>query len=64
MSYRPHRFAMMFAAAIAFASSMVGCSTPEGIAQEEAFQTPNGIAIVDTLTTVATVTAIDPANAR
>ena len=36
-----------------------GCNSPQGVSQEAVFQTPNGVAVVDTFTTIATVTGID-----
>jgi len=45
-------------------TGVAGCSSTPGIAQEEVFQTPDGIAIVDTLTTVAAVTAVDAASRK
>jgi hypothetical protein len=36
-----------------------GCSSTEGVEQQEVYQAPGAVAVVDTFTTVATVTAID-----
>ncbi|HET6472142.1 MAG TPA: hypothetical protein VFG38_09875 [Pseudomonadales bacterium] len=36
-----------------------GCRSPQGVSQEAVFQTPHGVAVVDTFTTIATVTGID-----
>jgi hypothetical protein len=41
-----------------------GCATTEGVEQQQVYQLPDGVAAVDTFTTVATVTAIDAAKRR
>ena len=35
------------------------CRSPQGVEQEAVYQTPNGVAIVDVFTTIATVSAVD-----
>lgn len=49
------------AAAVALVS---GCASTEGVEQEQVYQAPDGVAVVDTITTVATVTAIDAASRK
>lgn len=43
--------------------ALAGCASTEGVEQEQVYQAPDGFAVVDTFTYVATVTAID-ANKR
>ncbi len=40
-------------------ATLTGCTSTQGVAQQAVFETPDGIAIVDVFTTVATVTAIN-----
>jgi len=49
---------------LAALTGAAGCSSTQGIAQQEVFQTPDGVAIIDTLTTVAAVTAVDAASRK
>lgn len=39
--------------------ALAGCASTEGVEQEQVYQAPDGFAVVDTLTYVATVAAID-----
>jgi hypothetical protein len=48
-------------------STLTGCASTadtQGVEQEQVYQTPGGVAVVDTFTTVATVTAIDAAQRK
>jgi hypothetical protein len=67
MKFASRRVLTTLAVLVAFPASLAtlgGCASTEGVAQEAVYQTPNGVAIVDTLTTVATVTAIDAATRK
>ena len=44
--------------------TIAGCAGTEGVEQEQVYQTADGVAVVDTFTTVATVTAIDAAHRK
>jgi hypothetical protein len=43
---------------------LAGCASTEGVEQEQVYKAANGIAVVDTFTYVATVTAIDAAKRK
>lgn len=48
-------------------TALAGCASTadtEGVEQEQVYQTQGGVAVVDTFTTVATVTAVDAAKRR
>lgn len=44
--------------------TLAGCASTEGVEQEQVYKAANGIAVVDTFTYVATVTAIDAAKRK
>ena len=61
-SYRLSRrgvWAMALVAAVA--ATLAACTGVEGVADEQVYQTADGVLIVDTYTVVATVTAVDAA---
>jgi hypothetical protein len=45
-------------------AALGGCASPSGVEEQQVYQLPDGVAAVDTFTTVATVTAIDAAKRR
>lgn len=62
MTFAANNFRISFFRLIGFAVTVAtfsGCAGSGGTAQEHVYQTPHGVAIVDTFTTVATVAAID-----
>lgn len=46
------------------AAWLVACAGPEAVEQDQVYQTPDGVAVVDTVTMVATITAIDAASRK
>jgi hypothetical protein len=50
--------------ASAAALSLAGCASTDAVEDEEVIQTPDGAVMVDTITYVATVTAVDAAKRR
>lgn len=63
MSFPMPRVAALCTAFVAVLA-LAGCHSPQGVEQQTVYQTPNGVALVDTFTTVATVSAIDAANRK
>jgi hypothetical protein len=59
------RFARPALTALALASAaaltLVGCASTDAVEEEQVIQTPDGAVVVDTITYVATVTAVDAA---
>jgi hypothetical protein len=67
MRYSHNRFVKMLAVAMVLPvtlTAFVGCSSPAGVSEEAVYQTADGVAMVNTFTTVATVTAIDATKRR
>ena len=62
------RFARPALTALALASAaaltLVGCASTDAVEDEQVIQTPDGAVVVDTITYVATVTAVDATRAR
>ena len=63
-----HRYARRVAAATLVSVVMLalsGCASgPDAVEQDQVYQTSDGIAVVDTVTMVATVTAVDTATRK
>lgn len=58
---RARRGVWAIALATAVAATLSACSGVEGVADEQVYQTADGVLVVDTYTVVATVTAVDAA---
>lgn len=63
MTVQTHRAAGVALTAL-LASLVAACAGPEAVEQDQVYQTPDGVAVVDTLTMVATITAIDGASRK
>ena len=59
---RPALTALMLASAAAL--TLVGCASNDAVEDEQVIQTPDGTVVVDTITYVATVTAVDAAKRK
>ncbi len=59
---RPALTALMLASAAAL--TLVGCASTDAVEDEQIIQTPDGTVVVDTITYVATVTAVDAAKRK
>jgi hypothetical protein len=67
MKHATHRpiFTLVLLAAVPSGIAVLGgCASTSGVEEQQVYQLPDGVAAVDTFTTVATVTAIDAAKRK